>query len=696
MENSPPASKTPKHHESPSDGPSGSPGRGVKRQKVTRACDNCKSRKRRCTGELPCTACHSTGSNCTYTASYTRGRLVQPVPAAHLRNGSDSLPHADTPVAQTTLAPINNGPESRTSRAASPEGASTFAGQYLGPTSPYTFLRRAWKRFEQDGMRAEIVGGPTEDLTQTDSIWAFGDRQIPPVNHNGLQLPPRPTSSMLLHNYFDLAMPTYRFLHKQTISQWLEEYHQMEESGMDGNGLAPSRQAVVLMVLATARFFNVGGNSKILDPDEQSWRESERFFQLGQAKLDAERGKPRLESVQARIASCLYLLHTSRPNQAWYQFGTTIQLAMALGLHRCSAGTLTQPDPVTRECRKRAFWAASTLDTYLSVILGRPPLIHLDDVDQKFPDPIDDEDLTSAGSTTEGFPRDSIIRASIMHAQITRIVKKAAREQYSVLRKSGSQKLETAAKLNAETAAWHESLPVVLSGAIHPSSLIPIFRRQITVLQLAHCHAQMLINRPSLLLDTSQVAVKESQVDICLSAAKTTLDATLAAGLGQHIFQAFWYTQFVCFNALSIVWVWVIQRKHNRLPALKNIKDDDLIKLANHVQQYLGEATQANAPSLRYSIILEELREEVERASGKVGPRAVPVNTIVEAPSMGSSNCALSADTAAMDRTSDTLVADATDNLIDTMDAFSTDFPLDPDLWLSLDAFPFSDFGQLE
>ena len=33
------------------------PQRGAKRQKVTRACDSCKARKRRCTGELPCSLC---------------------------------------------------------------------------------------------------------------------------------------------------------------------------------------------------------------------------------------------------------------------------------------------------------------------------------------------------------------------------------------------------------------------------------------------------------------------------------------------------------------------------------------------------------------------------------------------------------------------------------------------------------------
>lgn len=39
-----------------------SPHRSSKRQKVTRACDSCKNRKRRCTGELPCSSCWSVTS----------------------------------------------------------------------------------------------------------------------------------------------------------------------------------------------------------------------------------------------------------------------------------------------------------------------------------------------------------------------------------------------------------------------------------------------------------------------------------------------------------------------------------------------------------------------------------------------------------------------------------------------------------
>jgi len=44
-----------------------------KRQKVTRACDGCKSKKKRCTGEQPCMPCLKVSSRCTYEAQYNRG-----------------------------------------------------------------------------------------------------------------------------------------------------------------------------------------------------------------------------------------------------------------------------------------------------------------------------------------------------------------------------------------------------------------------------------------------------------------------------------------------------------------------------------------------------------------------------------------------------------------------------------------------
>ena len=273
----------------------------------------------------------------------------------------------------------------RTSRAQSPEGEpATLAGQYSGPSSAYSFLRRAWRRFGLSSEEADDGENPQIGTP----IFSVGDKAIPKdVDALAtLRLPDRSATAKLFEMYFDFTMPTYRYLHRGTVEGWLDTYHSQAETG-GGITLSPARQAVVLMVLATASVFASNNDTNV----EQPWRTSEPYFLLAQAKLATETGRLRLESVQARIAICLYLLHTSRPNQSWYTFGTACQIINAMGLHRDRPKTAPQLDPVTCECRRRTFWAAYTLDFYLSVILGRPHMIHDDHSDQRLPQALDDD-----------------------------------------------------------------------------------------------------------------------------------------------------------------------------------------------------------------------------------------------------------------------------------------------------------------
>lgn len=108
-----------------------------------------------------------------------------------------------------------------------------------------------------------------------------------------------------------------------------------------------------------------------------------------------ETGPARLESVQARLAQCLYLMGSSRTNQAWYLFGTTAQLILSLGLHskRHSRTSHTGNGPIEAECRKRVFWSAYTLDKYFNIILGRPGMFRDEDVDQQIPARMNDSEL---------------------------------------------------------------------------------------------------------------------------------------------------------------------------------------------------------------------------------------------------------------------------------------------------------------
>ncbi len=126
-------------------------------------------------------------------------------------------------------------------------------------------------------------------------------------------------------------------------------------------------------------------------------RFSDLYFNAAKHRLSLEIGYISLESVQVRLLQCLYLLASSRANQAWYHFGSTAQLVFAQGMHR--RRLYRSPSEVnnciTHECRKRTFWAAYTLDRYLGVLLGRPRIFQDEDIDQEYPTRVNDEDLTA-------------------------------------------------------------------------------------------------------------------------------------------------------------------------------------------------------------------------------------------------------------------------------------------------------------
>ncbi|KAK5175405.1 uncharacterized protein LTR77_000544 [Saxophila tyrrhenica] len=467
-------------------------------------------------------------------------------------------------------------------------------------------------------------------------------------------------------------MPTYRFLHQPTVVEWLASYHSTTDGTNADYSLSSAQQAIVLMVLATAIFFQADDKAGVSEP----------YLRAAEMKLAQETGKVRLESVQARLAICIYLLHTSRPNQAWYTFGTTAQLIQALGMHRARASSGHQLDTIITECRKRTFWAASTLDAYLSCLLGRPPLINIDDVDQQFPAAADDDLITAGGVEANSLHRDPVIQGSIYHAKITCIVKKALREQYSVTKHPDAHKAKVAARLNGELKEWKASLPVILSGVVHPSSLIQVFQRQIAVLEMADSLALIMVNRPLLLVDAS--VENRSSVRVCLSAASTILNTAPGFVANRPTLPAFWFTQFVTFNALSIIYVWLIQRWRGRLPSLETpLTDNELYDKAETMQKHLADASQANAPNLRYSILLEELQQEAGRLIGK-HTDARQASDSTHAPKEGYP------DAAAVSTLEDSVFNHQTDTT--SLVSLSGDDCFESDIFLQLDSFPFPDF----
>ncbi|KAF2144797.1 uncharacterized protein K452DRAFT_245934 [Aplosporella prunicola CBS 121167] len=611
----------------------------TKRRKITRACDACKAKKKRCSGTQPCPSCERAAKPCTYLASYTRGRFKTPPPPLPLppppRAGLDALSWRPLPPDPERIL-VDDPP----SRGASLEPEATLDGHYLGPDSGIAWLRRAWRKLGQAHHEMGVEETSAEAGNRSSgSIFTYGDKETPVDHDAGFTFPSPERADYLVGRYFEYAAPTYRFLHRPTLVSWLAAM----QDPTTASSVSPARQAVVLLVFATATIYELNKHDHA-KPDAAIRTEGESYQRAAREHLSREAGAPTLESAQARFALCHFLLSTSRPNEAWFTFGTTAQLALALGLHRRqreraapsngARSAETGDVLVARECRRRLFWSMYTLDTYLSVMFGRPRLLRDEDITQPLPQALNDEDIAPEAGSAAAAPRpaspasdaDCVMHAAIFHARLARILSRAIalqQRQRRHRRRSGKQRaLSAAAGLHAELDAWKARLPPFLSGAIRPSSLIPVFRRQATVLQIAYAHAVMFVGR-GFLVGGDHLA------SATLKAASSALNLVRTFVAEKQPFPAFWFSQHIAFNALAVLWVWVLERRErselrhrgelSQRGELNSLRGQALLALADTVHGHLAAVGEHSAPCLRYGIVLRELRDEVGGVGVGVG-----------------------------------------------------------------------------
>ena len=247
------------------------------------------------------------------------------------------------------------------------------------------------------------------------------------------------------------------------------------------------QRAILLLVFATGTLYNVDDTHTVLPDGDASnglRLAGERYYQAAHKIIAAETGSAQLESVQARLASTLYLLNTSRLNEAWYLFGTTSQLIIALGVHRKTSHL--QSDYVLSECRKAIFLGC--LHTrWIFQCHARPSTFPQRRIiaDQDYPLALNDTDITQTTISKKSKGIDCLITASILHAKLARIVRQASKDQYLLRQISEEQQIQTAANLNEEDSqvAGRASY-IPLWRYQSRQSDTGLFRRQVTVLRM--------------------------------------------------------------------------------------------------------------------------------------------------------------------------------------------------------------------
>lgn len=397
-------------------------------RKVTRACDSCKLKKAKCTGDQPCEKCIARDIECLYNASYTRGTKTTPPPsnaarrvtisienddsleydqdqrqASMGRNGTDLDTHNSMMQATSSHGP--NGDSTGPSRASPELGMAEIQGQVFDPTSSLAFLHRAWKRLsvrKDNNETAEYRPSSGSHL-----ITMSGDKSLS-VSRDITQdiLPNVEDAKVLMTLYFDVCIATYRCLHRPSVDRWLSTMQNNVKEGTPvWTSIGRAKAAVVYVALAMAKRHQEKSRITVAqEEDAQALRGTDELFAFSTRLTDQETGVPVVESAQAHMVQTLYLLTTSRFNQAWYTFGHALRIIAALGWQRRANSArrrAAKPNYIHEQCCLRTFWSAYIIDNYLGVVFGRPRVFHDDDIDQDWPDRVNDEEMTPSGPICE-------------------------------------------------------------------------------------------------------------------------------------------------------------------------------------------------------------------------------------------------------------------------------------------------------
>ena len=139
-------------------------------------------------------------------------------------------------------------PLNDSSRASPEPGQSDRQGHFVGASSGLSFLLRLQRRLRKE------AGGVPET-----SVFTLGDAILPEFDEVTFIPPSREDAASLLKTYFELASPTYRFLHRPTIESWTQELY---DTGSISGGHFHSKYAVILTVFAQAtRYTGAASNT---------------------------------------------------------------------------------------------------------------------------------------------------------------------------------------------------------------------------------------------------------------------------------------------------------------------------------------------------------------------------------------------------------------------------------------------------
>ncbi|KAE8166391.1 fungal-specific transcription factor domain-containing protein [Aspergillus tamarii] len=396
--------------------------------RVSRACENCREQKAKCSGHRPtCQRCQEAGTRCSYgdrkrekmakqlsdltNQKHIYEALLEDVcskvdlqTAQHIeqvvneqRAGNDQAFGRKASISLSTVrgadTPADPDPDPISSLVALDYINEDFnrdekiqAMGFVGEHSEITWLYRLRRMLERS---SPVTPSPKEswDRQSVASVSFFlDDLDIPVIdNVDPMQRPSQMLADQLVDTYFSIIHPFFPIIGKAIF---LRQYKSFYSTPF----VRPGKRwlAILNLIFGIAARYCHQLQSDARDTPDDGPLYFSRAWKLSMSDV-ALLDHPNLQQVQVEGLTSFYLLSVGQVNRSWRICGTSIRSAVIMGLNLRNESSMVIH--TSKETRYRVWWSIYMLDIQLSVMTGRPPHCSSDFCTTPYPVPFQEEEF---------------------------------------------------------------------------------------------------------------------------------------------------------------------------------------------------------------------------------------------------------------------------------------------------------------
>ncbi|EEU43586.1 uncharacterized protein NECHADRAFT_82521 [Fusarium vanettenii 77-13-4] len=353
--------------------------RPKKRQKVSAACDRCRSKKTKCDGVRPvCSPCRrrqQTSTTCTWGSRKVRGsstsreylfRLEQRLQELENERRTLQTPARDYMSPNVSEERIDDDDDDDEQNNAMLGLIQEKTGRRLpihGDSSVSSFMSHIRNVLDHHlaSRAASVEPNQTADMVQPQLVTTMGDQ----ISHVDVVLPPRRRADHLLDVYWRCIDPLYPFLDRDQMESMYRRLWAGENLGED------TKMFISLLNVVFSLSCNLNPR---MEPEERG-SNAAVFYRRSQALLDFSDLQNRsVLAVQCFLLSGQYLQSTNKSQQCWMSIGMAIRVAQSIGLDLV-ATSAEAPTTTIRETMRKVWHGCILMDRALSMTFGRPLMI---------------------------------------------------------------------------------------------------------------------------------------------------------------------------------------------------------------------------------------------------------------------------------------------------------------------------------